>query len=258
MSFDALNFILEGSAWIVLDGEEYRLEPSDALFMTQGTRYDRGRFAPEAKLEVAWLQFQVFAYEQVRLLGLTPPPTVLTGETAAQMWRLAEEALAEWRGERTGRALLVDGLALQMLAWAYRAPEADVLRPLRVHPHATPSLATATAQQALIREALNYLTAHLGEPLTLDDLARQTSMHPSAFSRLFHRLVGVPPMRFLESMRLAEAERLLLNTEGRVHEIAAAVGYVDPYHFSRVFRRRQGVSPSAFRAKVNSVHPARQ
>jgi AraC-like DNA-binding protein len=258
MSFDALNVILDGSAWIVLDGAEYRLGPGDAVFMTQGTFYSRGRLAPEAPLEVAWLQFQAFTHERVRLFSLAPPPQGLTGKTVAEMRRLLEEALTAWRGERPGRALLVDGLALQMLALAYQAPEADLLRPLPLRPHAPAALATANSQQALIREALGYLTAHLGEPVTLDDLAGQASMHPSAFSRLFHRLVGVPPMRFLESLRLAEAERLLLNTELRVNEIASAVGYADPYHFSRVFRRRQGVSPSAFRAKVNSVHPSRQ
>jgi len=258
MLYDAVNVLLAGDAWIILNGEEYRLQAGDALFLTQGTLLDRGVLTPGQPLEVVWLFFEALVSAQLRLFSLTPPPNCLTGSTAAHLRGFMLAALDEWQHGECGHGLMVNSLLLQLLVTAYRSPVEDRLSPCRMHPFTPPAPTLTEAQQAQVQQGVRYLTAHYAEPVSLLELAEQVSLHPSAFCRRFRALVGMPPMKYLEQLRMAEAERLLLNTDLHVQEIARRVGYPDPYHFSRVFRRSKGHSPSAYRILVNEVHPRNQ
>jgi AraC-like DNA-binding protein len=54
-------------------------------------------------------------------------------------------------------------------------------------------------------------------------------------------------MEYVQQQRMGHAKRLLLNTDLSVFQVAARTGYEDPYYFSRLFSRTQGVSPTRFR-----------
>ncbi len=84
---------------------------------------------------------------------------------------------------------------------------------------------------------------------TSRDLASQTGMSRSHFDREFARQVGLPPRRFILARRLAEARRLLVNSQLRVGEVADSLGYTDIYFFSRQFKQHYGCSPSEYRAR---------
>jgi AraC-like DNA-binding protein len=72
-------------------------------------------------------------------------------------------------------------------------------------------------------------------------------MSEAAFREAFVNTIGCAPRRYLEERRVAQAARALLETDRTVGEIAREVGYPDPYHFSRVFRRVTGSSPRRYR-----------
>ncbi|MGW0767404.1 helix-turn-helix transcriptional regulator [Streptomyces sp. NPDC002676] len=85
------------------------------------------------------------------------------------------------------------------------------------------------------------------EPLCLDDLARSAMMSKYYFLRLFSRVTGVTPGRFLSAVRLYEAQRLLLTTSLNVAQISVRVGYRSTGTFSRRFSESVGVSPTQYR-----------
>jgi AraC-like DNA-binding protein len=87
----------------------------------------------------------------------------------------------------------------------------------------------------------------LGQPLTVDDLARAAMFSKFHFSRLFKQVTGISPGRFLYAMRLQEAKRLLVATSATVTEISYRVGYNSVGTFSARFRSSVGVSPSRYR-----------
>jgi AraC family transcriptional regulator, arabinose operon regulatory protein len=108
--------------------------------------------------------------------------------------------------------------------------------------------ANATAQlSAPVRAALAYLCEHLGDSVTLPRLARIAGLSRSRLAHAFREQVGVSPMRYLETRRIAQARELLLMAVLSVAEVAARVGYANAFYFSRVFSRQTGISPSAFR-----------
>lgn len=82
---------------------------------------------------------------------------------------------------------------------------------------------------------------------SLVDVARVAKVDPSYLCRLFQRYERTTPYRCLVHLKMNRAATLLKTRPMLIKEVAAAVGYNDPYQFSRIFTRVFGVSPQAFR-----------
>ena len=74
-------------------------------------------------------------------------------------------------------------------------------------------------------------------------------MGQSAFRAAFVELAGLPPRAWLERRRIEHAAALLRDAGLGVTAAAAAVGYDDPFHFARVFRRLMGCAPRSWRRR---------
>lgn len=81
------------------------------------------------------------------------------------------------------------------------------------------------------------------------DLAAEVNAAPAYLSRLFTASLGVAPMAYLGRIRIERAAALLRRTDDTVGQIARAVGYGSPEHFSRLFRRAFGAKPTIYRAR---------
>lgn len=97
---------------------------------------------------------------------------------------------------------------------------------------------------------LDYIEAHLGRRLDLDELAALAGMAPCTFSRHFRRTMGVAPYRHVQERRLRRARSLLSATALPVKEVAAQCGFADQAHMTRHFARRFGSTPAAFRKEA--------
>jgi AraC family transcriptional regulator len=98
-----------------------------------------------------------------------------------------------------------------------------------------------------VERAIETMQENLGERLTIDDMARSALFSKFHFSRVFQRVTGTSPGRFLSAMRLEEAKRLLVSTSFTVSDISHRVGYNSVGTFSARFRSSVGVSPSTYR-----------
>ncbi len=107
--------------------------------------------------------------------------------------------------------------------------------------------------QAPLDKARRFIERHYQRPLTLDEIARQASLSPSYFVRAFKRACGHTPLAYLQQIRVEAASTLLRTTTLRCREIADRVGYADPYHFSRTFKKVTRLSPTHFRQNDSTV-----
>lgn len=98
-----------------------------------------------------------------------------------------------------------------------------------------------------VARAVDAMHNNLGEELTIDDMARAAMFSKFHFSRVFRRVTGISPGRFLSALRLQEAKRLLLATGMTVTEVSHRVGYASVGTFSSRFTLSVGVSPSSYR-----------
>ena len=92
---------------------------------------------------------------------------------------------------------------------------------------------------------IEYFEDHYAEKISLDQIADNTYLSTVYISKIFKAETGDTPIRYLINIRLEKAKELLENGwEGSIQEVAMEVGYDDAYHFSKLFKKRYGVSPS--------------
>ena len=101
---------------------------------------------------------------------------------------------------------------------------------------------------APVLAALRHMYRHYARRLSLEDLASRAGMSRFHLVRRFRAETGFTPYRYLVTLRVRRAQRLLVERPDlMVREVGAQVGYADPTAFARVFRFRAGVSPQSFR-----------
>ena len=99
-----------------------------------------------------------------------------------------------------------------------------------------------------VEQSISYMLQHLNQPLHVATLAAAVNVSPSHYSALFKRWMGCPPIDYFIHLRMQQACRLFDSTSLNVKEVAAALGYDDPFYFSRTFKAVNRVAPSEYRA----------
>lgn len=96
---------------------------------------------------------------------------------------------------------------------------------------------------------LDWIQEHLGEPIELAQLATAASFSRATVSRMFDEHLRTSPMAYVARQRMHRARVLLDETDLTVAQIGRAVGFADPYHFSRRFAAVVGRSPTSYRSR---------
>ena len=96
----------------------------------------------------------------------------------------------------------------------------------------------------------DYLVTNYSKPINLDTLTSLSLVSKSHMLRLFKNKFGIPPMQYLNLIRLEQAKTLLGKTSLNVTEIAVKVGFDNPVYFTEMFSKYLGVSPSVYRKTV--------
>jgi AraC family transcriptional regulator len=109
-----------------------------------------------------------------------------------------------------------------------------------------PKVFKGELQRYRLNRVLEYIRGNLTENLGLSELAAVAGMSPHYFCELFGRTMGCPPYRFVLLKRIEFAKELLRNPTRSVLEVSIAVGFQNPSHFSRMFHRFVGMTPSKF------------
>jgi AraC family transcriptional regulator, arabinose operon regulatory protein len=94
---------------------------------------------------------------------------------------------------------------------------------------------------------IEFMADRIGGSLTLAEMARNAGLSAQHFSNIFRRRTGASPVEFFIHLKIQRACQLLDTTSKGIKEVSRAVGYDDPYYFSRIFRKVMAVSPSHYR-----------
>lgn len=98
-----------------------------------------------------------------------------------------------------------------------------------------------------VKRLKTHIEANIETPLRLEDAAGLARVSRSHFSRAFKKTFGEPYSRYVMTVRLERARRLLIGTNQSISEIALACGLSDQSHLTRLFHRRYGAPPHAWR-----------
>lgn len=99
----------------------------------------------------------------------------------------------------------------------------------------------------MLRRMQVHVESHIDRPLSIEDLAESVGCSEASVYRSFRQHAHTSPARWISHVRAERAAVLLRTTTLPVHEIGRRVGFTDPFHFSRLFKRQMGASPRAYR-----------
>jgi AraC-like DNA-binding protein len=145
---------------------------------------------------------------------------------------IARRMVGELTASDTAGPIAVEGLALELLAELARlgVPRGEATTP-----------SWLVAAEELIRQ--RYRTA-----VSIGDIAREVGVNPATLARGYRRRFGCTVGERIRALRVRHAARELSETTEPLSDIALRAGFYDQSHFTNVFRRTLGVTPSAFRA----------
>ncbi|MHC4914273.1 MAG: AraC family transcriptional regulator [Planctomycetota bacterium] len=237
-TIDSFELILVRSGRLGMGEEDRRFDLSagDTLLLWPGRRHYGTEAYPE-DLSFFWVHFRLPRRKR-RTAGqvLRVPQTARPSrpDRLAELYsRYLDDQESGTRDELT--SALTIGLMLAEVCRAAPPPGAGV------------SAALAARADAFVR-------THFHEPISTGLVARELDCNPDYLGRVFRRTFGFGLTEAIHRRRLVHARRLLLESTANIAEVAREVGFEDPGYFRRVFRRREGVSPRAFRKIHARMH----
>jgi transcriptional regulator GlxA family with amidase domain len=104
---------------------------------------------------------------------------------------------------------------------------------------------------SFVVQAKNWLTANYWRAFKLADVAKALGVSERTFNRKFKVATGVTPIKFIQSIRVESAKRLLEEGEGSAQEVSERVGYEDLATFRELFKRETGMTLRAYQVKFS-------
>lgn len=225
------SFVESGRFEVEVDGRAWRLGAGDVLLLHPGMRFRVSH--PHGDLGDVCLSVSCIAadsddFDRARTWARARMPVLRADHRLRYLhWGLR-------RALDTDTALLAETCAAELFR------EIPIDRPPSERTYRAQTLAFSAERVHAAREHIDRAYA---EPLRLDALAHAVGMSTFHFARRFAELIGVPPHRYLLDTRLRAADAML--HEGRsVTDTCYACGFNNLSHFSRIFARHFGCSPS--------------
>ena len=224
--YHALSFRVKGAADFIHDDKTYPVQETDVLFVPKN--YDYTLQAHQAE-EVIVVHFDAdFDFSEIK----TFTPT--DGE---QFFALFNEMENVWRGRAVGYKNRIYALFYSILETMEIQAAKSAAAQMDVSEH--------------FETACAYLRANFANPdLTVEKLSSIANVSSVYFRKLFHKVYGTSPLKYLTALRLKRAKSLLKTGYCTVEDVALQCGFNDPKYFSTAYKNFYGHSPAKDRERL--------
>lgn len=105
----------------------------------------------------------------------------------------------------------------------------------------------------LIADCQDWIAGNYASANPVQRMIERTGLNPRTFARRFQAATGHPAIDYVQALRIEEAKQMLETPKLAIEDIAGAVGYDDPASFRRLFKRKAGLTPAAYRRKYSNL-----
>lgn len=230
---------IENHAFLRVQDQIYRLEAGDFCLLPPGQLHADVYLPSLNPYQVLWCSYQKEAVDAHHCIYTPVNPCHYAANmfaaappfTASLLGGLQQEFLGKQAHREPVCRALVSTLAHLML----RAFEDSLQHQEQKHFYGKISVRVD-----------EFIYQHFSEPITLDHVARALKLSRNYLATLYKQETGKTIGQRLTEIRLGHAKKLLLETHLPVQAVAKAAGYDTPEHFSRVFRKHEGVAPRLY------------
>jgi AraC-like DNA-binding protein/mannose-6-phosphate isomerase-like protein (cupin superfamily) len=233
-SFWSLTYVTEGAARYVIDGTPYDLASGDLLCLPPGHLRSANTW-PGRLMSCFAAEFSLHSAAGGRVPHL-PFPLINHIGIQDDLIHLFHELVYVWTDCRPFFSVKARGLLILIL---HRLMELIITE------------APLTLDDSRIAKAVNYITRHYGERISVKELAGMSGLNAVYFGALFRREMGMTLNRYVIKTRIKNAENMLRSGNHSVGETARRCGYNDAWHFYKQFREVCGIAPSECIPKKN-------
>lgn len=233
------------SEWRVEEGDAYVIAPGEVV----GVGADVAGLARASGLAVAFPPEGLGPLAPDALLSWRSHPLLLPfvrgAAVGGQRLRVPDRERPTWwmhfcalerelRARRDGYAVAASAHLALLLVWAARLA-GDVVGDLKIR------------DEPLLAEVFKVIEDGYGDGISLKDVAAAVGLTPGHLTTVVRRKTGRTVQDWILERRLAQARRLLVESDATVAQVGRLVGFSDPVYFSRVFRRAHGTTPLRWR-----------
>ena len=237
INFNILLYCTSGSGWCQIGDKLHQLGPNQCMIITPTQQ----AVAYGVSQQDTWGFYKVvFGGEHMvdfclsfKLDCLNKPLDVGVHTQAIEIW---EEMYALLQQGLSKRQVANANFCLNHFIGAFVFP---------------PTTSQNEYGRSSIDETIAYMKEMIQEKLTVEELAERLQLSVSYFSSLFRKSTGMAPLEYFIQLKLKRACYLLTEKGLKVKEVADAMGYEDPFHFSRLFKKHMRVSPIAYKVSRN-------
>lgn len=243
-----IYFLVEGERLYYIDGKEYCIRKNQLVFIDKNMLHKTSKQADKAhKRIVINFHKNYLSDPESNLLQhlFEDGPSILSlPESHVCMFRnLYAQMLREYKKDRPEKDIYLRALVIQLLVESKRLLNKELK-------------ASRTTKKALDRstmsEMIRFIHQNYNKDLSLQILSDRFHLNEHYISRMFKQATNYSFTDYVNRFRVAEAERLLKETEWKINHIANYVGYSTNVHFNRVFKSIIGISPNQYRKKNTS------
>lgn len=236
--------ILSGRGGYHINEEYISVEAGDILIFNPGVYHeaivsDKENIMTEFFIGITDFQFKGMEKNHLQLKNcnyLFHPDLKLR----TRIMKLCNEIAIENHDCQRGRYFMLKAYATQLLLYVIR----EQLEPICPQKGYT---FESTSKTYIVEQIINYMDQHYSEKISLDQIAKNMYLSPFYISKIFKSEVGEAPINYLINVRMEKAKEILEKySDISIQKVAAEVGYEDAYHFSKLFKKHYGVSPSKY------------
>jgi AraC-like DNA-binding protein len=223
----SLTLLLQGEMKVEIDNQHWTMGPGDIAYIPPDAVYQRRSNGP-----TWWIFINLFDIPKWRLLKKRGP-FVRPYENVMLMFSLLR-AILDAHASRGANNISFARENSRALVNLLRHELAGIESPALRHRYK-------------LHQLIETISRHPERAWTVTDMAREVHVSTSLLTTLFQREYGQAPLELVIHHRVQKAAFLLQETDDTLEAIASAVGYKNPYSFSRLFTKHMGTSPGRYR-----------
>lgn len=239
-----LLFVFKGQAELEIEGQRTQLE-TPAIQVLPPLSVHGFRFSEDVDGFIVTLATPLINHLQAQLgdsvHALARAENYPAGKDGDYLNSLFSALQAEYNGHQPAREMLMHSLVSVIMVWVSR--QAIVRHKASQRPQ---------RQREYLNGFIQLVEETYRQHVKVEDLAHRLGISVSHLNGTCRELAGQPALQIMHERQLLEAKRLLTYTSMTIYEMSELLGFSDPTNFTRLFRRRVGISPKAFRDRLKA------
>ena len=222
-----LEYVKSGKGYIQCDGKNYKVEKGCVYLLQPGTghKYGADKNDPYEKI---WINFFSSIFADI-VVAYGHSGRVVFPDSGCEKYFEELLTIAEQNNDNEQVYIKVSEILFKIvLTLSERAEEKQ----------------EGSYVANMVKETLDNA---IYKKITIEEIAKEINFSKSQMTREFRKYYGVTPYKYLLDRKIVIAKQLLTSTAMRVQEISEALGFVDAYYFSDIFKTKTGLSPMAYR-----------